>query len=45
MPLLRGQPVALALIGMLLIVWMVWPILYAKFIGWWTGKGFGFYWP
>ena len=34
---------AMACVGLLL--WMgLWQVLYPAFMGWWTGKGFGFYW-
>lgn len=35
-------------VGVVVVVWLVWALrvmIYAAFMGWWTGKGAAFYWP
>lgn len=39
---------ALAVITVLVaavVGWLLWPLVYARFMGWWTGKGGAHYWP
>lgn len=37
--------IVIAIAAIVVFWWLAWPLVYAEAMGWWTGKGAGFYWP
>jgi len=44
---LTAKRITLVIVGVVVaaLAWELRAMFYAMFMGWWTGKGTGFYWP